>query len=136
MHTKLLMTSTAVFLVVLGLGQTFFATELADYFHGDATFLASLFLQLSGALYFALALLNWMARENALGGIYNRPIVLSNLAHFWIGGLALVKGLMKHPELPWIFWVVSGLYLLFALSFGVVFFLTPVSKKKAIAART
>jgi hypothetical protein len=132
-NTKLLMASSAASLAFIGLCLTFLATEIADYFLLSSTIIFQLFIQILGALYFAFAMLNWMAKGNVIGGIYNRPIVIANVAHFLIGGLALMKSLMKHPELPWVIWTVSGLYIIFALLFGLVLFGSPVSKKESIA---
>jgi hypothetical protein len=133
MNTKLLMASSAVLLAVIGLCLTFLATEIADYFMLSSTIIFQLFIQISGAMYFAFALLNWMAKGNVIGGIYSRPISIANFAHFLIGGLTLVKSLMKHPELPLAIWAVAGLYIIFALLFGMLFFRSPVRKKELTA---
>ena len=133
MNTKLLMASSAVSLALIGLGLTFLATEIADYFLVSSSIIFQLFIQILGALYFAFAILNWMAKGNVIGGIYNRPIAIANFAHFLVGGLALIKSLMKHPDLPFAIWTVAGLYIIFALLFGMVFFRSPVSNQKSIA---
>lgn len=124
------MTSSAVSFAVIGLCLTFLATEIAEYFLPGSTILFPLFIQISGALYFAFFLLNWMTKGNVIGGIYSRPIAMANFAHFLIGGLALVKTLRKHPELPWAIWTVTRLYILFALCFGMVLFRSPAGKKE------
>jgi hypothetical protein len=133
MNTKLLMAASAISLAVIGLGLTFLATEIANYFLLSSTILFQLFIQILGALYFAFAMLNWMAKGNVIGGIYNRPIAIANFTHFLIGGLALIKSLIKHPELPGTIWTIAGVYLIFALLFGMVFFRSPVSKKESLA---
>lgn len=125
------MASSAVSLAVIGLCLTFLATETANYFQFPSTVIVSLFFQILGAFFFAFALLNWMAKGNVMGGIYNRPIAIANLAHFLIGGLALLKTLMKHPDLPLVIWVLAGIYGIFAVLFGIVFFRSPVGDKKS-----
>ena len=132
-NTKLLMTSAAASLAVIGLSLTFLATEIADYFQLGSTIISGLLIQILGALYLAFAMLNWMAKGNVIGGIYSRPIAIANIAHFLIGGLTLMKSLMKHPELPRAIWAGTGLYIIFALLFGMVFFRSPVSQKKLAA---
>jgi hypothetical protein len=129
MNTKLLMTSCAVSLAVIGLGLTFLASEIADYFLPGSTVILQLFIQILGAMYFAFAMLNWMAKDSVIGGIYNRPIAIANFAHFLIGAPALVKSLLKHPELPQSLWIVAGLYIIFALLFGKLFITSPVAVK-------
>jgi hypothetical protein len=74
-----------------------------------------------------------MAKGNVIGGIYNRPIAIANFTHFLVGALALIKRLMKHSDLPFAIWTVAGLYIIFALLFGMVLFRSPVSNKKSIA---
>lgn len=128
------MASTAVLLALMGLCLTFLPGEIAGYFLPGSTIIWQLFIQVLGALYLAFAMLNWMTKENVMGGIYNRPIAIANLTHFLIGALALVKGLMKHPDLPWAVWTMAGLYALFALFFGMVFFRSPVRKKELTTA--
>jgi hypothetical protein len=52
---------------------------------------AALVAQMLGALYFGFALVNWIARESRIGGVYGRPITLGNFAHFTIGALTLAR---------------------------------------------
>lgn len=132
MNTKLLMSSSAVSLGIIGLSLTFLAPEIAGYILVPSTTIVQLFIQLLGALYFAFAMLNWMAKGNVMGGIYNRPIAIANLTHFMVGGLALFKSLLNHPDLPYAIWAVAVLYIVFALLFGIVFFQSPASTKKSV----
>ncbi len=48
-------------------------------------------VQLMGALYFSFALMNWTAKDSAIGGIYARPVSLANFSHFFSGVLLLLK---------------------------------------------
>jgi hypothetical protein len=132
MNTKLIMTASAFALAAIGLSLTFLATEIAGYFLGTSTAF-QLIIQVLGALYCAFAMLNWMAKGNAMGGIYNRPIAIANFTHFLIGALALVKGLMNHQDLPGAIWIITVLYFIFAVLFGMVLFNPPVNKQKATA---
>ncbi|KIC95751.1 hypothetical protein [Flavihumibacter solisilvae] len=131
MNTKLVMSASAVFLGVIGISLSFLADEIAAYLQIGSAPIDHLVLQVLGAFYFAFALLDWMAKGSFIGGIYNRPIAIANLAHFLIGGLAMIKALMNHPALPWVIAIIAGLYLAFALVFGVLFFRTPVPSKAA-----
>jgi hypothetical protein len=47
--------------------------------------------QLAGAMAMGWAILDWMARRQRIGGIYNRPLALANWLHFLTGSFALVK---------------------------------------------
>ncbi|TCZ69888.1 hypothetical protein [Flaviaesturariibacter aridisoli] len=55
-------------------------------------------------------------------------IAIGNFAHFLVGGLALLKGLPKHPDLPRAVWVLAGLYLVFSVGFGWLFRHAPVNR--------
>ena len=76
-------------------------------------------LQLLGALSLGFAMLDWMARDMALGGIYGRPIVVANLLHFVSGALALVKALLRNPELRFLL-PLAAVYVALAVGFGVM----------------
>ncbi|RYY66689.1 MAG: hypothetical protein EOO12_03470 [Chitinophagaceae bacterium] len=128
MNTRLLMASSAISLAAIGLGLTFLAGEAAAAIQPGAGSAVQLAVQLLGALYVGFALLNWMAKDSVIGGIYNRPIAIGNFAHFLVGGLALLKGLLRQPELPRSLWVLAGLYILFGACFGWLFLHAPVNR--------
>lgn len=128
-NTKLLMACSAVSLALMSLPLIFLPAEIAGYLKISSTFVIQLFIQIVGALYFAFAMLNWMAKRNVMGGIYNRPIVIANVAHFMVVGLTLLKSLLKQPDLPSTIWAVTILYTLFAAFFIIVLFQSPVANK-------
>ena len=70
--------------VMLRLGMNWFSKYI-NYFYN---------YQAPDTLPFAM--LNWMAKGVIIGGIYSRPIVIANLAHFLIGDLELIKAVI-HP---------------------------------------
>jgi len=120
MNTKLIMSVTAIFLVVISLSLTFAPDNVMHAFGIADSIIIRLVFQLLGAFYFAFAMLNWMAKGAIIGGIYNRPIAIANLSHFLIGGLALTKAVLGHNELPMIFSVLAGFYMVAAGVFYVV----------------
>ena len=131
MNTKLIMTLSAVFLAIMGISLTFFPMEISDYFDLNSTKAFHLIGQILGSLYFAFAMLNWMTKGSFIGGIYNRPIAVANFTHFFIGGLALIKGVAANHGLPYIFWILAGIYSVFALLFGLILFRNPAIVKEA-----
>jgi hypothetical protein len=122
------MTLCAIFLAVIGIGLTFLPDELSVYINvaPDKNFV--LILQLLGALYFGFGMLNWMAKGSSIGGIYNKPIVAANFAHFLIGALALLKGLSNSQDSIYFMWILAGIYSIFAILFGILFFRNPVMR--------
>jgi hypothetical protein len=88
----------------------------------------SMLVQLTGTLYFSFALMNWTAKDSAIGGIYARPVSLANFAHFFSGTLILVKHLLSSEFNPSVL-LASILYASFAVIFyWLVFRATGIAK--------
>ena len=96
MNTKIWMTLSSLLLALAG-GVALFAPEvLLALFGGEATATGlEVLVQLMGGLYFAMAMMNWTAKDSAIGGIYARPVSLANLAHFFIGSLLLLRPVLS-----------------------------------------
>jgi hypothetical protein len=130
MNTKILMISNCIFLGALGVILTFMPDEIISGFSITPDSISILLLQLLGALYLGFAMLNWMAKESLIGGIYNRPIAIGNFMHFAVGALALIKIITKihiHSEIVISLTIV---YSIFAILFGYVFRTNPSSIEK------
>jgi hypothetical protein len=131
MNTKVIMTASAIALALAGILLTFMAAETLRFVWSDMTGSPPIVWQMLGALYFSYAMLNWMTRDGQIGGIYNRPIVVANLTHFSIAGLALDKGLLADPSASGVQWMIAGAYTIFAISFGALLFHDPLRGQKA-----
>ena len=132
MNTKLLMTLSAMILALIGTSLIFLPNEILDYLELSVSETLQLLMQIIGSLYFALAILNWMSKGSIIGGIYNRPIAMANLAHFVIAGLALIKGILANPSLSYVIWSIAIIYSIFAIFFGIVAFKHPVDENNHI----
>jgi hypothetical protein len=127
MNTKLIMTASAILLAVAGISLSFFPNEIAKYIGLDASKTSQLVMQALGALYFGFGILNWMAKGSIIGGIYNKPLVVANLSHFMIGGLAMIKGLMSISNPPYQLIILTVVYTIFGILFGILFVRHPES---------
>ena len=125
MNTKWVLTASALFLAVIGIGLTFLPKEIAGLMGLESIKFFPLVLQLAGSLYFSFAMINWMAKGSIIGGIYNKPIALGNFTHFFIGALALLKFWMNVGGLPQSVEILTVLYALFAILFGLIVFKHP-----------
>jgi hypothetical protein len=132
MNTKYLMTASAIFLGTAGILLTFIPEEILKSFGLEATKPLQLLVQIIGALYFGFGMLNWMTKSSLIGGIYNRPIAVANFTHFFIAGLALIKGLISGPVLPTTILVSGIVYFIFAVLFGITLFRHPLSYQNSI----
>ena len=127
MNTKLLMASSAILMGIAGVSLLFLPDEILSISGYSTGGLNSIALQIFGALYIAFCVLNWLARANLIGGIYSKPVALANFAHFFIGGLSLLKGaaVAEFPAL----WVIGMIYSVFAVLFAVIAFGNPLKEQ-------
>lgn len=129
MNTKLLMTISAVFTGVIGFSLTFLPQEIIGSLQITKTPITQLAFQFLGALYLGFTLLNWMAKGSIIGGIYNKPIIIGNLLHFGMTGIALIKAISSISIHKNVFIILTVLYLLFTVSFGYLFLNNPSKVK-------
>lgn len=125
MNTKLLMTSSAVFLSMMGISFSFLPEEILVYLNGNSDPITLLFLQILGSLYFGFGILNWMAKPNLIGGIYSKPLAIGNLSHFGMSAIALLKIIFKPQTHLEILILLAIVYAVFAICFGYVFMKNP-----------
>ena len=125
MKTKLLMIASALIMGLFSIIATFLPNEILLALGQIPTTTFILLIQITGALYFGFAIMNWMAKTVLIGGIYARPLAMGNFSHFMIVSLALIKFLISHSVTPYL-WVVAILYSLFAILFGKVLFTSPI----------
>ena len=128
MNTKTLMIISAIFLAVNGFGFTFFPNEIAGLLINDDNHIFILILQILGALYLGFSILNWMSKASLIGGIYNKPILIGNLLHFFTASMALIKLAFKVETNLQLIFSYTIIYSLFTLFFGYVFFTNPSLK--------
>ena len=124
MNTKVLMIVSASVLAVLGLAASFVPREILIFFGARPDPLPVLFVQITGALYLGFAMLNWMAREGLIGGIYGRPVAFGNFMHFTVVALAMLKALIAGPRPPVVI-AFAVVYWMFCVGFGWVLFTPP-----------
>ena len=125
--TKTLMIISAIFLAVNGFGFTFFPNEISVLLTNDDNHIFTLILQILGALYLGFSILNWVSKTSLIGGIYNKPLLIGNLLHFFTASMALIKLIPAFQDHQLIF-SYTIIYSLFTLSFGYVFFTNPALK--------
>ena len=130
MNTKLLMTATALYLGIIGFGLTFLPQEIASFFNTETNHTFILTLQIFGSLYLGFGMMNWIAKNKLVGGIYNRPLVFGNLLHFLVSAFALIKAVGKYSEKQFIvILTISILYTLFAACFGYLLKNSPIKSQ-------
>lgn len=117
----MLLMASALFLGAVGVATSFLPIEFLTFLETSSDEPAATLVQLLGAALIGFAMLNWTAKGAPAGGIYGRPIVTANLVHFTVGGIALLK-VAAVGELPPAAMVLTAVYVIFAVCFGVVMF--------------
>jgi hypothetical protein len=115
---------SAVLLAVCGATLLFAADVLLPIFIPDFPARGAWLGQLLGAAWLGVAALNWLQRGAVLGGIYGRPIVLANLALYFIGGLALLRALLD-GGVSQVLWLATAPALTLAAVYGALLFAGP-----------
>ncbi|MBZ0199986.1 MAG: hypothetical protein K8H86_08970 [Ignavibacteriaceae bacterium] len=119
MNTKILMIAAAIYLGIVGFGLIFLPQEIAQFFEAGANRTLVLALQILGALYLGFGMMNWMAKNNMIGGIYSRPLVFGNLLHFLVSAFALIRVASQYSENQFaVIITISIIYSIFTLCFG------------------
>jgi hypothetical protein len=75
--------------------------------------------QLLAAAWLAMAALNWLQRTAVLGGIYGRPVVLANIALYFITALSLLRALLGGTA-PRAAWLICAPAALLAVAYSVL----------------
>lgn len=115
------MSASALFMALLGLGVSFFPEEILSYFGAPPEGAGVMLAKLAGALYVGFAILNWMARNNLIGGIYSRPVALGNFTHFLMAAMVLLRQLIATSHTA-VFAIGTAAFAIFAGCFGYVVF--------------
>jgi hypothetical protein len=124
--TRLLLAASALVLGIAGAVASFAPHEILSVLGAPAAGALPVVLQLHGAMLLGFAMMNWMAKDSLIGGIYNRPLAIGNLVHFLAGGLAVVKFVVAGNAPPYAM-IAAAIYTLFAIAFARILFRSPVA---------
>lgn len=129
MNTKILMTSSSILLGAAGIFALFAPDVMLALQGVESGASLSLLIQLMGALYFAFALMNWIAKDSAIGGVYARPLSVGNFAHFFAGAMLLLK-VQFSAEFNLLMFVIFIVYAMYTgLFYWLVFQATGITAK-------
>ncbi len=112
----------------IGIAASFLPQEIAARLGAQPVPYVVLVLQIAGALYMGFAILNWMARDALIGGIYSRPVALGNFLHFAVVAIILFRALSKGDRAGELV-AAAVIYAIFGIWFGLVLFRQPTLAK-------
>jgi hypothetical protein len=130
--SQLMMVSSAAFNGALGIIFSFLPQEVMKQLGETTGPVTTLALQVLGAFYMGMALMNYTGKKAVIGGIYNRPLQMANTVHCAIAAITLAKytaGQSFHIA-PAIMGV-SLTYVLLAGGFLKLLFSSPVQQTNA-----
>lgn len=123
MNTRVLLGASAVAMGIAGAAGLFLPHEIVGQVAGPPAAALPILIQLHAAVLLGFAMVNWMAKDSLIGGIYNRPLLVGNVAHFVIGAITLLKVVLREPPVPVL--VATVVYVVFAIGFGRLMFRSP-----------
>ena len=121
------MRASALTIGVIGLALSFLPGEILSYYGAESEWGSELVLQAAGAAYMGFAVMNWMARDILIGGIYSRPLAMGNFVHFVVVTITLLKVLLDgHLRVEVA--IAFAVFVVFAVWFGFVAITHPIQQ--------
>lgn len=127
MSSTLVSRVSAAVLLLAGLALLFAPDAVLPRLIPDYPTTALWLGQLLGTAWLGVAALNWSSRATILGGIYGRPIVLANVAIYFIGALVMLSAAAR-AKLPAAVWIAVALAVVLAVAYGWLFWRGPTLK--------
>lgn len=129
LFSNIVMSSSAAFFLLTGLGISFFPQETGRIFGTASQYgMDLLIMKILGALFFGFGVMNFMARRSPVGGIYGRSIVMGNLMMTLIIGAQLFKFIFRQDGVGEHIWVLAFLFLILSVAYLKLFFTQPAAK--------
>ena len=123
-------------LLGLGVGLDFLPQEVASNLGFGSAMLAPLPLQVLAAAFLGVGFMNWLSKDNPMGGIYARPLALQNFLLFGVGAITLDRTAL-HGTAARGFQLAAIMFTVLALAFGwLMFFHDPVAEAQKEQPRT
>ena len=127
MISTLITRASAGFLALCGLGLLFASDVILARLIPGFPFAGAWLGQLLAAAWLGVAALNWASQPGLLGGIYGRPVVLTNAVLYFIAATVLLKIVIR-PGAPAMLRVVVVPIVLFAAIYCWLLFRGPFER--------
>jgi hypothetical protein len=124
-NTRALLIASTIFNGMMGLLTSFLPQEVLKITYLPTSPVNVLLLQILSAFYIGLAMINFMSKDAVIGGIYNRPILMGNIAYHSISSIALVKYALNQGMFSTTLITMTVVYCALSLGFLRLFFVVP-----------
>lgn len=125
--SSLLSRASAAVLLVAGAALLFASDALLPMLAPGTPASAFWIGGLLGAAWLGVAALNWLGRSAVLGGIYGRPVVMANLALYFISALTLGRAALE-PGAPAALWALAAPMAVLAAAYGGLLLRGPLAR--------
>lgn len=123
--SRTLLVASTTFNGIMGLLTSFLPHEILEINDLPTAPINVLLVQVLSACYFGLAMISYMSKDAVIGGIYNRPLLMGNIAYHGIASVALLKYVMSQDTFSAIFLTMTVVYCALSLGFLRLFFVVP-----------
>lgn len=123
--TRTLLVASTIFNGMMGLATSFLPQEVLELIALPTSPVNVLLVQILSAFYISLAMINYLTKDAVIGGIYNRPILMGNIAYHGIASVALVKYAINQGTFSATFITLTVVYCALSLGFLRLFFIVP-----------
>ncbi len=129
--TKTIQSINAGLSSLLGITCSFLPQEILEFLTLEATATAVFLIKVLGAFYLGWAILNYMIRDITMGGIYGRPIIISNLAYYGTCTILLLKEVTRPIEIQPYLFIGIAVYCVMSISYYRVLRYNPAKSYEA-----
>lgn len=114
---------------LLGLFTSFMPEEILLAQKIPANPLSTLLIQILGAFFIGFAMINYLAKSSPIGGIYNKAILLGNIAYHCIAAIVFIKFVLSDNLYAEVVIVLTAMYLILGAGFLRLNFAMPKAQK-------
>ena len=110
MKSQPILVISGVLLGTVGMAALFVPDEVGALLHQAGEAASPLLIQLLGTALFSLGFLNWFSRTATIGGIFGRPLLLTNWAFFFTCTSTLFRHALARSNArgEWLFVVIGA----------------------------
>ncbi len=124
-----LLTISAAYNTLLGLLTSFLPEEILMALKVPASPLSILLIQILGAFFIGFAMINYLAKNSPIGGIYNKAILMGNIAYHCIAAIVFIKFVLSDNLYGEVVILLTTMYLIIGAGFIRLNFVMPKAQK-------